>query len=188
MSDGPHRSLPMRSGWKRVAEWADNQTFEAEDIGKAIIPALEKDCKGELSPEFISRLCAVCDGQEVSLFKNELGRDLERLRPVAGLGIGHVVLDFAIERSAREGSGRNIAVEAMTDALTDRAARCARQIEEHYCRESSERRAYKVRQRFEEGIGKADVDGLAHRILNLESGRSGRSQLKHEGLDDGVRF
>jgi len=28
MSDGPHRSLEMRKGWKRVAESADNRAFE----------------------------------------------------------------------------------------------------------------------------------------------------------------
>ncbi len=32
MSDGPHRSLPMRPGWKRVAERAYNPNFDPVQI------------------------------------------------------------------------------------------------------------------------------------------------------------
>ena len=43
MSDGPHRSLPMRQGWKRVAERGANDNFTTEQIAAAIVPALEQD-------------------------------------------------------------------------------------------------------------------------------------------------
>ena len=41
MSDGPHRSLPMRRGWKHVAERGDKPAFTTEDIAEAIVPALD---------------------------------------------------------------------------------------------------------------------------------------------------
>lgn len=188
MSDGPHRSLPMRRGWKRVAEWADNQVFEREQINNAMIPALQEDCRGELSPEFLSSLLAACRNQEGSLFKKELGPELEALSSAAGYGLGRMVLEYAKQLSARGTTGLDIAQKAMTDALTDRAARGARQVEEHYCRKSSEKRALKVRQRIEEAISGADVEGLARQIINPKTGESARLPLKRQGLDDGVKL
>lgn len=43
MSDGPHRSLPMRRAWKKVAERAANPACAPEEIGNALIPALAQD-------------------------------------------------------------------------------------------------------------------------------------------------
>jgi len=36
MSDGPHRTLPMRRGWKRLAKRADKSAFNAEDVKDAV--------------------------------------------------------------------------------------------------------------------------------------------------------
>lgn len=188
MSDGPHRSLPMRRRWKRVAECAENRTFEPEEIRNAIIPALEEDCRREISPEFLSALCGVCRDQEGSLFKDEEQRSLETLRGVAGSGIGSVVLDYAIRIVASGSTGLDILVKAVTDALRDRAARGARQVEEHYCRESTKSRAYRVRERIEQAISRVDIDGVARLVLNLDPGRFTRPPLKRQGLDDGVKL
>jgi hypothetical protein len=49
MSDGPHRSLPMRRGWKRVAERGDKRAYASEEVSEAIIVALEQDCRQEMS-------------------------------------------------------------------------------------------------------------------------------------------
>ncbi len=44
MSDGPHRSLPMRNGWRKLAERAANTNFEPTEISEAIpIPIAIKD-------------------------------------------------------------------------------------------------------------------------------------------------
>lgn len=185
MSDGPHRSLPMRPGWKRVAECGDNRAFEPEEVGRAIIPALEQDCRGEMTPQFIDTFC----GLYQSLFKDDLASELEALRPAAGCGIGHVVLDNAIQLAAAGETGADVPVKAVTDALTDRAARGARQVEEHYCRESTAPRAHAVRARIEQAIGDsaAAIAGVARKILKVDSGPSVRP-VKQQGLDDGVRF
>jgi hypothetical protein len=178
----------MRRSWKRVAEWADNQVFEREEVGNAIIPALEQDCKEEVSPEFMSNLWRVCSDQEGYLFRNDAGPQLEALRGTAGCGIGRVVLELAIEMCASGAAGPDIPLKAMTDALTDRMARCARQVEEHYCRKSTEPRAIRVQERIEQAADRAAIEGLARQILKLEPGRSVRPPLKREGLDDGVRL
>jgi hypothetical protein len=185
MSDGPHRSLPMRRRWKRLAEYADNETFERDEIRDAVVPALEYDCRGEMSRDFLDALCRACDDQQNSLFGNNT-QPLESLRAAAGSGIGRVVLDYAIQAAARGEAGANISEKAMTQALVDRAARGARQVEEHYYRKSTKTRAGKVRERIEQGISGADIGGLARKVLKAESGKSASEPAKRQGLDDGV--
>ena len=53
MSDGPHRSLPMRPRWKKVAEYAGNEAFPLEDICDAIVVAVEWDWRKDVSPGLV---------------------------------------------------------------------------------------------------------------------------------------
>jgi hypothetical protein len=79
--------------------------------------------------------------------------------------------------------------DALKSALNDRAAKGARQVEEHYFRESSAPRAQRVRERIEEGIRGADIGGLARKILGVDrSSPAVRPSLRQEGLDDGVKL
>ena len=189
MSDGPHRSLPMRPGWKRVAEYGDNRAFAPQEVCNAIPAALEEDCRAEMAPRFLDAYCDVFRNQESSLFKDQVAPQLEALRGLAGLGMGRVVLDHAIQLCESGETGTNAAVKAVADALTDRAARGARQVEEHYCRESTQPRADHVRSRIEEGIGSsgAGIETLARKVLKLDAGSPTRP-AKQQGLDDGVRL
>jgi hypothetical protein len=187
MSDGPHRSLPMRKGWKRVAESADNQAFGTDEIRDAILPALEEDCRGEIGPEFFSSLRRVCADQAASLFKNDVAPSLEALRNAAGAGLARAVLNYALQQAALGNGPKDIPERALKDALIDRAAKGARQVEEHFCRESTTPRANKVRERIEQAISSADIGGVARRILDPES-KSETQAPKRKGLDDGVKL
>ncbi|MCY4393821.1 MAG: hypothetical protein OXC10_01620 [Rhodospirillaceae bacterium] len=62
------------------------------------------------------------------------------------------MLDYVIEAAARRRCGDEALREAAGKALTDRAARGARQVEEHYCRESTLHGAALVRDPIETGI------------------------------------
>src|SRR6267142_7186561 len=93
MSDGPHRSLPMRPGWKRVAERAHNRNYDAQQVQEALLAALAKDCRIELSPAFIADFYGVYG----TLLKDDLPTQLESLRGVAAGGLGRTVLDYAIQ-------------------------------------------------------------------------------------------
>jgi hypothetical protein len=185
MSDGPHRSLPMRRGWKKVAECGANHAFAPEQVSQRIAPALEEDCRDELPPGFTDAL----QGRYGSLFRNQLETDLESLRDLAGHGIGRVILDHAIHLAANGDTGTDAPLKAVNRALMDRAQRCSRQVEEHYLREASDRKAKHVRARIDDGIGQAApvVEALARKILKIDSGSNSKPQ-KQDGLDDGVRF
>jgi hypothetical protein len=185
MSDGPHRSLPMRPRWKRVAECGDNHAFAPDEVSRALLPALEQDCRDEISPQFITSFRELYQ----SLFKDHLGEELEALRPAAGCGIGGTILDYAIQLAANDENGFDAPTKAMTSALIDRAAKGARQVEEHYCRESTAPRGQGVRSRIEQAISDSSpaIEGLSRKILNLDSEPSAPA-TKQQGLDDGVRF
>jgi len=187
MSDGPHRSLPMRKAWKDVAERSDKRAFASEEVSEAIVVALEQDCRQELSSPFLDAAWRIFNDPEPSLFMVQIAPQLEALRQAAGSGLGRVVLEEAIQVAERGKTGRAGLVEAMTNALADRAAKGARQIEEHYCRKSTAPRARHVRARIEEAIQGAQVAGLVRRVLHVESAPAPRVTMQ-QGLDDGVKF
>jgi len=187
MSDGPHRSLNMTLAWKRVAERSDKRAFSREEVSDSFVAALEKDCLREITPGFLDTTWRIFSDPKPSLFVIKISDQLETLRRQAGPGIGRSVLEQAILGAERGKTGSEGLVEAMKNALGDRATKATRQIEEHYCRESSNPRADHVRTRMEEGVSGAALDGLARRILKFEHGTVKQSTLK-QGLDDGVKL
>src|SRR6266850_4395746 len=93
MSDGPQRSLPMRPGWKKVAEYADNEAFASKDVWGAILAAIEQDWRKDISPGFVGCIQDVFRG--ATLFSEDRLRAFEDLRPsVAGCTMGNTLLDY----------------------------------------------------------------------------------------------
>jgi len=187
MSDGPHRSLPMSTRWRRVAECGDNGAFAVEDVCAALRPALSEECGRELSPGFVKSIVDLFSGQDGSLFGDQIGTQLEALRRVAGSGIARIILDYAIHFSALGQSGVAALIRATTCAMEDRAVRGARQVEEHYLRKSTNPRALHVRERIEHAITASNMENLARGVLRLE-GRIAHQSLKRQSIDDGVKL
>src|SRR5215211_7168965 len=149
MSDGPHRTLPLRHAWKQLAKRADRWAYENQDVVDAICPALERDCAWELPKEFTRELHAACAEEEPSLFGPGLP-DLDELRRAgAGRGtLGNTIADFAAQALLDGRSGADAVRQALHDALLDRLVRNERQIEEHFHREASPRRGLDIRARL----------------------------------------
>jgi hypothetical protein len=177
----------MTQAWKRVAERSDKRSFSNDEVSEAFVGALEKDCAREIVPGFFDIAWRIFSDPEPSLFVTKIGDQLEALRRQAGSGVGRSVLEHAILGAARGKVGREGLIEAVKNGLADRAAKATRQIEEHYCRESSNPRASHVRRRMEEGINGAGFDGLARRLLKIEQATVKQATRK-TGLDDGVRI
>jgi hypothetical protein len=187
MSDGPHRSLPMRRGWQRVAESAANEAFGPDEIRDAIEPALEQDCRGEMTREFIDRFQNVCADHASSLFKDDLAASLEALRKDAGPGLGRTVLDYAIKAESNGGYVGELPEKALKDAIVNRGARGIWQVEEHYIRKTTIPRANRVRERIEQAIGNADIDGVVRRVLDPKA-KPVTHAPKRQGVDEGVKL
>src|SRR5258706_4256180 len=84
MSDGPHRTLPLRHVWRQLAKRAAYWAYDRQDVIDAICPALERDCAWELPKDFMRELHAACADEEPSLFgRSLLGLD-ELRRGAAG--------------------------------------------------------------------------------------------------------
>jgi hypothetical protein len=178
--------MPLR--WRRVAERCANVAFSTEEITNALIPALQQDCQSELSPELIDGIRGVFDDQRWSLFKDDLRPRLEALREIAGCGIGVTLLDNVMELSPSGAAELDDFARVMASALEDRAARSARQIEEHYYRESTDPRALNTRKRLDQSIAASPLAALARQILKLNEKDPAGQTVRMQGLDDGVRL
>ena len=174
----------MRPTWRRVAERGDKRAYTAEEISRALAPALEQDCRDDMRPKFLSGIRRVFE--EPSLFRDDVAGRLQALRPEAGSGIGRAVLENVALLSASDADSFAVLQQALKAALLDRANHSARQVEEHYLRKSSSPRANNVRARLEAGIGCTDFDAIAARVLRVDAKSAPRAPLKQKGLDDGV--
>src|SRR5438128_4606427 len=95
MSDGPHRSLPMPRGWRKVAEYAGNETFASDDVRDALVTAIEQDWRKDISPSLIGSIQDVLGG--ATLFSEDSSQAVADLRQsVAGCTIGNVLLDHMV--------------------------------------------------------------------------------------------
>lgn len=188
MSDGPHKSLPMRAGWKKFAERADKAAFEPDQVAQAAIPALEGDWEEEVAPHIAALRNVLGDNRQGSLFGNANTAELEamkRLNP--GNSLWRAVVDGVAGAVAAGRTGQEALLEGAVNALLNRGARGVRQVEEHYLRRTSETRAQGVRARMESGIFQAPIEAMVRRVLGMTAGEAQPSQ-KLQGLDDGVRL
>ena len=80
MSDGPHKSLPMRAGWKKFAERADKAAYDPEQVADLAIPALEGDWREEVAPHIDSLRKALGDGRQGLLFGEQRTAELKALK------------------------------------------------------------------------------------------------------------
>src|SRR5260370_33778898 len=58
MSDGPHKSLPMRNGWRKLAERAANSNFGPSEISEATRSCWQDN--RHVSVEGKRRQCGIC--------------------------------------------------------------------------------------------------------------------------------
>jgi hypothetical protein len=178
----------MKPKWKGVAERAYNRTFGIEEISTAMMPALARDCRDELTTGFIDRIRGLCEEQETLLIKDDIKSRLEALRPDAGNGIGRRILENVHRISREEEVTVKTAVQAVERALVERAAKSNRQMEEHTARLSTAARANDFRNRLEQATAKAPINGLARQLLKLDNTRSPRTSVKRDGLEEGPKI
>ncbi len=189
MSDGPHKSLGMRSGWKKFAKRCDFASYEADQRTEALCEALAGDWQAERCNEFIDEIRGVLNaGSQGNLFENVESR-LEALKKISGAGypLRRTLLDN-VEQSIEQGlSVADAIFEGTKNTAVDWSLRGMRDVDEHYKLKSTDRRAAKVRGHIEECISQHSYDGLTRSLLKIDGGSSQRPR-KRDSLDDGVRL
>lgn len=191
MSDGPHRSLPMRQGWRNLAERADRCAFEPEQVADAVPEALGDDWREEGCDVVRDIRAVLGDGRQPSLFAGEKQDALDALKKLSGAGyqLRRLVLDSVVQAVDDGFTGTDALVEGAANALAIRCGAGVRQVEEHYLRKSTDNRAANVRQRIEKSGAMSDFKGIARRFLKIDGSSSATPAKKQlNGLDDGVRF
>ena len=187
MSDGPHRSLPMRKSWKELAKRADQSTYDAEQIAEAAAGALASDFKNEVKWSLIDALKSIFTGRDNSLGLREIA--LQELDDAKALAAGSVFGMNAIGWSIDLISDGRFGLDAFYDAIglaaKDRGFANVRSVEEHYLRESNQRRSDNVSKRLNAAISSLSEGRLGSMLVASES--SGTQRLKKKiHLDEGV--
>jgi hypothetical protein len=186
MSDGPHRSLPMRPAWKKAAERADKPAYSFQEVGQAISEAAASDWRAEVPDSCVRRLDEILGDRQLHLLEDSRVAQFAAVRrSLEGAGgLGGVLVDCAEQVAARGKFGEEALREAVSEALSDRVSRSAKQMEEHYHRTSIER-GVNMRGRLAEAVQKISYDALTHHALRVGDRPVQRSK-KQAGLDDGV--
>jgi hypothetical protein len=104
----------------------------------------------------------------------------------AGHGLKRIVLDGVIQALYTGSESGEALQRGIQNALTERAARGALQIEEHVIRKSNEERATNVRTRINEAIERAPISDFASRAAGLQPQIPVTKIQKQQNLDDGV--
>ena len=182
MSDGPHRSLPMRRHWKDFAERSAKAAFSPDEVCEALPYALKR----EILEAPIKDIRDIMNGG--SLFSEFRVEQLEALRQSCrGSASATRVIDCAVEAALGGLTGDAGAHSALRNALEDTARDSLRGIEEHYQREASSRSAGYVRTRMDAARQQLDCGALASELLSSETPQSRRSVTltRHTGVDEG---
>jgi hypothetical protein len=187
MSDGPHRSLPMRKAWRDLAERGDKLVYDSGQVAEAAKHALVSDFKNEVSYALVKALKDIFIGRDNSLGLREIAiHQLEEARSLAAgsvFGANAVAWSIALIHEDRFG------MEAFHDAIglaaKERGLANTRSVEEHYLRESSLRRANGVSARLQAAISELSETQLGSMLVDPQPARS-RGQQRKNGLDDGV--
>lgn len=187
MSDGPHRSLPMRRVWKQLALRADKRTYTPEQVREAVPFALASDWKNEVSSALISALKRAFSGHDNSLGLREIALDqIEAARPLAaGSVFGTNAVSWCAQLASEGRTDQNAFYEAVGLAAKERGFATCRQAEEHYLRESTHRRAGSMSARMESALNGFTNAALGTLLVGPQP--VGRSRLrKQTGLHEGV--
>jgi hypothetical protein len=184
MSDGPHRSLPMRKGWKKLAERGDGKLHTAEQVRDAVPLALADDWREERLDDFIKHAKGVLLSRDLFKLTKDETVDVLKELPGSGYTMRRIFVDTLIQAVEDGHAGEQALVKGVADALAIRSSAGARQVEEHYLRVSNERRAVDVRTRIEEGASRSDFDTMARQFCKLEKASPPN---KYDGLDEGVQ-
>lgn len=191
MSDGPHRSLPLRPKYRRVAERAYKPAFSIPEICEAAESALVRDAGIELR-NVVRQLIDIVDGAD--LFSRQPDEVQRRLRELRDEPAAHPLAASAIdctEMAVRQGlQGRDAIQDGIATALSERLDANGRTTEEHYLSERGQWASRTIRNRMAEVSARMNEDGaftrIARSVLGDRSVVVTQAPAVRDSLDDGV--
>ncbi|MBR0910877.1 hypothetical protein [Bradyrhizobium japonicum] len=177
----------MRKAWKELAKRGDQLTYDAEQVEEAASHALASDFKNEVSAPLVSALKDVFTGRDNSLGLREIA--LQQLDDAKALAAGSVFGMNAVAWSIQlvhEGRlDKEALYEAVGLAAKERGFANTRSVEEHYLRESNQRRADGVAARLQSAISGLSEGRLGSMLVDPQSAAP-RGPGKKTNVNDGV--
>jgi hypothetical protein len=184
MSDGPHRTLPMRRHWKDTAERAVKQVHSESQVREILIFALKRD----ILEAPIEKIREILDSRRPDLFPTRQAEQLEELRSTCrGSAAANVSIDCAIEATQSGQRGHAAIQSALHNALEDVMRSAFRSMNEHYQREATSKETTSLRTRLDAARRQIDCGAIANELLSAQKPPSPRSlqMPRHTGLDEG---
>src|SRR5258708_3674788 len=116
MSDGPHKSLPMRRHWKDLAERAAKAAYAPDQVCEALPHALKRD----ILEAPIKGIREILDGRQTVLLSEQQIEKLEELRgSCRGSAAANVAIDCAVEAVRNGLKGEAASESAFQNAFED---------------------------------------------------------------------
>lgn len=187
MSDGPHKSLQMPPGWRKLAERGANSSFEKTQVAESIPDALADDWRAGACDDLVRELRTVLnDNRQASFFDQQKEQKLEALKKISpsGYPLRRLLLE-CVTQAVESGQDGPDAIAAGTEyALGERLARGILSVEEHYRRSHSDKTAT-VRTGLQAAASVVSLKAITNRLLKTGAS-SAPPAPKRDGLDDGV--
>lgn len=189
MSDGPHRSLPLRRAWKRVCEIADGRAHAIDEVVERIPAALAADARGEIGEALLKSLRRILNPEQPS-FIDDSQAQIAALRSNAS-SVMEIDLVDSVGDALRDGKAGVEALQVGAEAvLEERGHAAKRSVVEHYLRKVPQARAAHVEQRIGEALRRAG-DSLRDLAAGIANGSMRHAVPKvpdRSGLEDGPTF
>lgn len=182
MSDGPHRSLPLRPHWKTLARRAAKAAHSPDEVAEALPFALKRELLQAPLKAINEVMCSD------TLFPSIRIEQLEALRArQPGSAPANLAIDCAVAAVASGLTGEAGAQTAISAALADTMHSALRATEEHYQREASPRSSDYVRQRLDAARQKVDCGAIARELLSGNAPPRQRAVTlpTRKGVDEG---
>jgi hypothetical protein len=186
MSDGPHRSLPLRRHWKSLLERIITPSFSSHEVVEALSNALISDLREAPVAEVLRILQG--DGQP-SLFHENCAEQLEAIRRTCpGSTPGNILLECAIEANANGLTGHQAALMTLENVF-DALFQSARNSIEEHCKRKEPWSGMNIRTRLKDARKDVSLVGLISEVMPGMAATNNKHRLaKRTGLDDGPRL
>jgi len=183
MSDGPHRSLPLRQHWRKLLERVVTPSFSSGEAVEALCNALINDLREAPVPQVLSILQG---DRQPSLFHENSVDQLEALRRgCPGSTAGNILLDCAIEANANGYAGQRAVEMTLENTLEALFRSNSNSIEEH-CKRKEAWRAMNVRTHLKAVWSNVAYSELASEIVSGKATSNKKVRMsKRTGLDEG---
>ena len=185
MTDGPHRSLPLRKHWKDFAKRIDIEAYSLEENCQYLRAAVKKD----FSEPVLTAVRNLLDERKRGpLPVVDPVKQIEATsKDCRGSAADNILIRCVTYELSKGRTGEEAFKNAFKNASEEVARANFRSIQEHYCREETNiKRLNSFRKRLGETIRKTDFNSIGSEVIEKRESRKTIQKLsKRTGVDEG---